>query len=57
MSGLVRKSKKNPKFLKEIHFKEQQLETKEIAISVVLEEMVKEDAFIDSSDSVISRLG
>ena len=49
---LVGKARKKPEFLREISAKEDGKAAKRQAVGVVVEELIKEDAFIDSCESV-----
>ena len=56
ISILVSKSKKNPKFLEEIHSKENEWNSKIASIDAVLDELIEKDSFIDSAQAVIEKL-
>ena len=52
---LVGKAKRNPKFISEIHAKQNTWAAKEAVIMKAVEQLIKEDAFVDSCQAVVTR--
>ena len=52
---LVGKAKRNPKFISEIHSKQNTWAAKEAVIMKAVEQLIKEDAFVDSCQAVVTR--
>ena len=48
IQSLIVKAKKKPKFLEEIHAKEELWSAKETVIDAVIDRLINEDAFIDN---------